>query len=112
MWAAVRGPFGEGAGGALAGALAARLRADAEELLPRAYSCLSIARAAALLGVGEGEVAALAAARGWAVDADGALRLPPPPPPPAPGLGAEGGSGGELATLAAYVLQLEEAAAG
>ena len=81
------------------------------------YSRLPLARAAAVLGVDEAGVGAVAAERGWAVEG-GVVTIPEPPVDGdsaaalLDGVSAAGVPGeDELKTLAEYVLQLESSAA-
>lgn len=88
----------------LVAALGERLRRSMLDLVGRSYSTISPAKLAALLGCSEGEAAAAAGARGWAVAEDGLLEVTAAPP--APGA-AEEAAQRSLQRLAEYVVHLE-----
>jgi len=128
---------GDGALAALAARVASGLRARVAAVLPRAFTRLPLAKAAALLGFEEGEQGASAAFEafvagkaGWEVVSGSVLALPrpdafvsssaaaaAPPPPSAPSSAAArsaaaalAASEDELAKLSKYILQLEAGA--
>jgi hypothetical protein len=86
-------------------ALQERTRRSMLELLSRGYSLLAPPKAASLLGVPEGELAALAEGAGWQLDMESGMYCTAVRPP------ADAALDGyqNLESLAAYMVELEGA---